>query len=428
MPPPSPDAQKAYMAARDKLVQIRTLRRQTNTQSSIGSGFFVSDDGLVITNYHVISQLALEPERQRAVLVAVDGQETPVNIVAIDVLHDLALLRVSPPKARAAADGAAASDAPASAPAHYAALPLRPSTASLSEGERIFSLGNPMDVGFAITEGTYNGLVQRSFYPRIFFGGALNPGMSGGPAIDTQGRVVGVNVAKRVGAEQVSFLVPVQFVDALLQSARNATPLKGAAHAEVTRQLMQHQQTLSDRVLAGPVRTERYGPYHVLVPAEALARCWGDGRDRSSESRMDFERSQCRVDSEVFTGDGDVGGLGMRYEAYDAPRLSPWQFAYTYSQSFANEPLRKSGNRVRTGMECRESFVAGPDKLPLRAVMCLSAYRKFSGLYDLTVLAVSVDQPQKGILGRLNVSAVSFDNAQRLSTHFLQGFASEGQP
>ena len=414
LPPPSPDAQQAYMAARDKLVQIRTLRRQTNTQSSTGSGFYVSGDGLIITNYHVISQLALEPERHRAVLVSVNGKEAPVHLLAIDVLHDLALLRV------AKADGADNADTP-----NYGALALRPESAPLNGGERIFSLGNPLDVGFAITEGTYNGLVQRSFYPRIFFGGTLNPGMSGGPAIDTQGRVVGVNVAKRLGAEQVSFLVPVQFVEKLLEKGRSAEPVKGAMHAEVTRQLTEHQQALVDRVLSGTTRTERYGPYRVPVPSETLARCWGDGRERRSESLFDFERSQCRIDSEVFTGDGDVGGLGMRYEAYDAPRLNPWQFAQTYSSSFGNEPMRKRGNRVRTGFECREDFVSGDAKLPLRAVVCMSAYRKFTGLYDLTVLAVSVDQSRKGVLGRLNVSAVSFDNAQRLASHYLQGFSSE---
>ena len=109
------------MAARDKLVQIRTLRRQTNTQSSTGSGFFVSEDGLLITNYHVVSQLALEPERHRAVLVSVSGQEAPVQLLAIDVLHDLALLRVAPAKdSSAGAEGATEH--------RYSALPLRPSS------------------------------------------------------------------------------------------------------------------------------------------------------------------------------------------------------------------------------------------------------------------------------------------------------------
>ena len=453
VPEPSPDARQAYQAARDKLVQIRTLRRQTHTQSSTGSGFYVSSDGLVVSNYHVVSQLALEPERHRLLLVSVDGRETPAVLLGFDVLHDLALLRALPAEAgatdsmpnRPEAGVQAPSDAsktvasmppvgtpPPNAAASGAAvavasvaLPLRPGDAPLVQGERIYSLGNPLDVGFAITEGTYNGLVQRSFYPRIFFGGALNPGMSGGPALDTQGRVVGVNVAKRVGAEQVSFLVPVAYVQALLERARGAAPLKGAAHAEVARQLHLHQQALVQRLLEAPPRFERYGAYRVPVPDTALARCWGDGRQQRAESLYDYERSQCRIDSEVFTGEGEVGGLSLRYEAYDAPRLSPWQFAHLYGRSFGAESLRERASRVRTTDECREDFVSAGHGLPLRAVMCLSAYRKFSGLYDLTLLVASVDQPQRGILGRLNASGLSLDNAQRLAAHTLQAIASQ---
>ena len=49
--------------------------------------------------------------------------------------------------------------------------------------------------------------------------------MSGGPALDARGRVIGVNVAKRLDAEQVSFLVPAEFARALLDKARQAAPM-----------------------------------------------------------------------------------------------------------------------------------------------------------------------------------------------------------
>ena len=121
-----------------------------------------------------------------------------------------------------------------------------------------------------------------------------------------------------------------------------------------------------------------------------------------------------------------MGGLGLRYEAYDAPRLSPWQFAHVYAKSFDNEPLRERGGRLQTAAECREDFVRAGGGMTLRAVLCLSAYRKFTGLYDMSVLAVSVDQPRRGVLGRLNASGVSFANAQKLAAYYLQGFSSEG--
>ncbi|HEY5322327.1 MAG TPA: serine protease, partial [Caldimonas sp.] len=167
-PPPAPpvslSARKVYEQARSQLVQIRTVLKGQASQTSVGSGFLVTKDGLIVTNFHVVSEAALKPERHELVYVTADGREAPLAILQLDVLHDLALLK--------AADAAGKT---------FDALPFRPEDQPLSQGERIYSLGNPLDVGFAVVQGTYNGMVKRSFYPQIFFGGALSGGMSGGP-------------------------------------------------------------------------------------------------------------------------------------------------------------------------------------------------------------------------------------------------------
>jgi hypothetical protein len=184
---------------------------------------------------------------------------------------------------------------------------------------------------------------------------------------------------------------------------------------------------LVDRYLASPVRHERYGGYSVPVPDEALARCWGDGRGRDSNSLLDFERSDCTLDSGVYAGLGDIGNLSVRYEAYDGQRLQPLQFAQVYSQSFENETFRKRGNRHLTAAECQESFV-NTQGLNQRAVLCLSAYRKLEGLYNVSLLMATVQQPQSGVLSRLNASGLTFDHAQRLIAHYMRGFAWEAKP
>jgi S1-C subfamily serine protease len=126
------------------------------------------------------------------------------------------------------------------------AVALRPENLALPRGARIFALGNPLDVGFAVAEGTYNGPVERSFLETLFFGGSLSAGMSGGPALDEQGRLIGVNVAARRDGEQVSFLVPAKPVRALIERGpgcgtdhqaglgrdhATAESARGAAHA-----------------------------------------------------------------------------------------------------------------------------------------------------------------------------------------------------
>jgi len=407
--PLSHDAQRAYEGARDKLVQIRTLLRNSDTQASVGSGFFVSSSGLIITNFHVASQIALEPQRYRGVYVPVDGKEAPVQLLAFDVQHDLALLRVQTPGA-----------------AEYPALNFRGKAAPLARGERIYSLGNPKDIGFAVTEGTYNGLVQRSFYPRIFFGGTINPGMSGGPVLDDNGQVIGVNVSKRMDGEQLSFLVPAEFAQALLERAATAQPITKAAHAEVTRQLLVHQELLTQQFLKNPLKAQKYAGYSVPVPDDTMARCWGSGRDADNKA-FDLERTDCQLDSYVFAGEANTGFIHLRYEAYDAPKFDALRFANLQSRNFSNESFGGSNSRKMTDPECSERYI-DRQGMAMRAVLCMSAYRKLAGLYDMSVLVVSLNRPTQAVQGRLDARGVSFANGLKLAAHYLDAFKWEPQP
>ncbi len=404
----SHDAQRVYEGAREKLVQIRTVLRNSDTQASVGSGFFVSRDGLIITNFHVASQLALEPDRYRGVYVPVDGAEAPVELLAFDVQHDLALLRVQKVER------------------DYPALGFRGKDAPLARGERIYSLGNPKDIGFAVTEGTYNGLVLRSFYPRIFFGGAINPGMSGGPVLDETGLVVGINVSKRQDGEQLSFLVPAEFAQALLARGVAAKPLTQPAYAEVTRQLMVHQEQLTHRFLTTPLRAQKHGGYSVPVFDDALARCWGSGRD-SDFKAFELERTNCQMDSYLFAGETTTGLIQMRYEAYDGPKLGALRFSQLYGQSFANERFATQGSRRMTAAECSERYI-DRQGMVMRAVVCMSAYRKLVGLYDVSVLVASLNRPTQGVQGRMDARGFNFSNGLKLVAKYLDGFKWEPLP
>ena len=62
------------------------------------------------------------------------------------------------------------------------------------------------------------------------------------------------------------------------------------------------------------------------------------------------------------------------------------------------------------------------DKLALRALTCLRAYKKFNGLYDLSLLVATVDGSDIGAQGRFDVFGVSYENAQRMARHYLDAF------
>ena len=384
-------------------MQIRTVLKGQASQTSVGSGFFVTKEGLIVTNFHVVSEAALKPERHDLVYVTADGREAPLQILQLDVLHDLALLRAADAKSKT-----------------FDALAFRPEAAPLAQGERIYSLGNPLDVGFAVTQGTYNGLVKRSFYPQIFFGGALSGGMSGGPALDEEGHVIGVNVARRVDGEQVSFLVPASFAMALLARGKDAAPITGPAYGIVDEQLQKHQALLTERFIEQGWKEATHPRYHVPVPPDVFMRCWGSS-EPSRTGGLDFERSDCVMDTRIFVGDFNTGTISLRHESYDGSKLGALRFAARYSQSFRNENFSRLSAQHQTKPRCNEEFV-DREGLPLRAVVCIRAYKKLPQLYDLSILVATLDQTEAGVQGRFDAQGVSFANAQRLSRHYLDAY------
>lgn len=401
----SAPAQRAYSQARAQLVQVRTLLQGQDSQSSVGSGFVVSDEGHIITNYHVVSEVALQPKRYRLVFSTVERTEGPLQLLAFDVLHDLALVKPAAP-------GALAGRPP---------LRFRPRAEPLTQGERIYSLGNPLDVGFAVVEGTYNGLVERSFYPTIFFSGSLNPGVSGGPTLDDRGQVVGINVAARWDGEQVSFLVPAPFAEDLLQRARNASPITKPVYREITAHLLTHQEALTSRFLAKPWRNAGHAKYVIPLPEEQFMRCWGDTTPIEAKG-LEYELSRCGMHSAVFVFSGmRTGALTIQHQAYDGRKIGMLRFADRYSQSFANESVESQWDTTRTAAQCHERYI-DRNGLPMRAVLCMRAYKKFPGLYDLSVLVATIDDARAGVQGRFDATGVSFDNALKLSEHYLEGF------
>ena len=408
-------ARRLYEHARGQLLQIRTLLKTQDSQASVGSGFIVGNDadGLrIVTNYHVVSEYALEPERYRLRFATTDGREGRLELLDVDVRHDLALLRP-------VADDAALL-------AGRGALAFRPRANALDKGDRIYSMGNPHDVAFAVVEGNYNGLVERSFDPLIYYAGGINPGMSGGPVLDEQGRVVGVNVSTLLFAQQMSFLVPGPFAEDLYVRSHAAKPLKLPAWPALRQQLLAYQDELVKAFLAQPWESAGHPHYRMPVPEQTYMRCWGSGTPTDAKG-LEFQRSQCRMEHALYVNGGlQLGYLDMQHEIYDGGKLGALRFAEAYTASFRNERL--GGNsRASTAPYCKEDFV-NRGGLPLRAVICLSAYRKLEGLYALNVLVTTVDADTEGALGRFNAYGVSFDNALALSRHYLEGFGWTRKP
>jgi serine protease Do len=245
--------------------------------------------------------------------------------------------------------------------------------------------------------------------------------VSGGPTLDAHGQVIGINVAARRDGEQVSFLVPAGFGEDLLAQPRESViPITEPAYPELTRQLTAHQEVLTERFLAQAWRNAGHARYRIPVPPEAFMRCWGQSNPVESKG-WEFSRSECQMDGRIFvSGSLTTGWLNVRHEAYDGRKLGVLRFAKQYSDSFQNEAFG-GGSAQRTPPQCHERYV-DREGLPMRAVICLTAYRKLPELYDASVLVATLDASKQGVQGRFDARGVTFENALKLSAHYLDGF------
>ena len=400
-------AEAIFASAPPRLLQFRTLVADADRQISIGSGFLVASDGLAITNYHVVSQVALEPKTYRLEYAAADGSHGDATILAVDLANDLAVVHLDKREAP------------------FFVFDEAAIAQGLPKGERLFSMGNPLDLGFAINEGTYNGPIAYSFSERIHFAGALNPGMSGGPTVNARGEVVGINVSKRRGGELVSFLVPARFAKALLERARSQTD-PPVVRTEVVRQLTAWQSNLYKSFEKDGFRSAGFGPYRVPQPASSWFNCWAQTNAGSApKPRASINSTNCSSDTGMFVAeDLNTGSIQVNQSYVKTIDLNRFQFAN--SLSALSQPRLISGGPFRKWYlpeKCRQDFISNGDNAEgqtFRVIWCAQPYREFDGLYDISMISVTQDHDTEALVSRLTLQAVAYDDAMAIAQKFLE--------
>ena len=166
--------------------------------TSMGSGFIVGSDGIILTNSHVVFG-------RQAIAAALDnGQRVPAVLVGADPILDLAVLKIA---------------------VHGLSLPALPFAANALPpvGEEVLAVGNPLGFEQTLTRGVVSG-VNRILpispmsltVPMIQTDASINPGNSGGPLINRCGEVVGINTSVLLGAENMGFALPSGIVQKVL--------------------------------------------------------------------------------------------------------------------------------------------------------------------------------------------------------------------
>jgi hypothetical protein len=184
--PPPLSGSEVFNRASGNVFKLISRLKDAVSERGHGTGFVIHPHGFLVTNFHVVASVLEQPEKY--VLMLVDKQnQIPAEVVAVDAVNDLALVRVQQRFERF--------------------LPIAPYE-NFATGETVYSLGFPKSEELTIIQGTFNGERTMGFAPVFAASMPLNPGMSGGPTLNASGFVIGVNRAMMNQAQNISYLSP----------------------------------------------------------------------------------------------------------------------------------------------------------------------------------------------------------------------------
>jgi len=392
--------ESAYARLKPSLFTIEIHSGNREAKSSLGSGYLVSRDGLIATNYHVVASFIDDPVRNQLRAKGEAG-EYPLALVQFDLVHDIALVRAK----------------------GLSGKPLALAPGPPEVGERVISFGNPAGLGMSLIEGNANGFATKGVVPRLLLSMPLNAGMSGGPILNARDQVVGTNVSVQWLSNSLSFGVPTQALRDLLTRPPLAVA-KPALQAEVNRQIGVFEKTTFD-ALAQALESGPTEPDLMIGGARSRAlpstfACW--------DNRQEFERegvvkSQYGCDLQftpAIERVGPIASVQLQIEHFLSARSSWGFYGYLpfHAQSHQEVAPRAAGDPDLGPPECASSRVR-IDGEAWKITTCSVAFKASPGFFDIDLVATSLTRPREAMFLSLNFKGFRMKSALDLAKRFI---------
>ncbi|MFN7453317.1 MAG: trypsin-like peptidase domain-containing protein [Pseudobdellovibrionaceae bacterium] len=185
-----------YFDMLEQFFGFQMMPQQRRPQQSLGTGFIIREDGLIVTNNHVIAGADVIQVQ----LAEDDKTFYEARLVGSDDRTDIALIKIDAKK-------------------KLPALAMGSST-DLQVGEWVAAFGNPFGQGHTMTKGIISAkgrdINEINRFPLIQTDTPINPGNSGGPLVNLRGQVIGVNAAIDPRAQGIGFVIPIDEVKSIL--------------------------------------------------------------------------------------------------------------------------------------------------------------------------------------------------------------------
>lgn len=261
-----------------------------------GSGFIISPDGYVITSRHVVT----DAEADYTVILEPD-KKYPAKVLARDPINDIAILKIKG--------------------GNFPYLELDDSD-KIQLGEEVTAVGNPLgEFHDTLSSGIVSGM-SRFIQARDHFtmqeqrlrgliqtDAAINPGNSGGPLVNMEGRVIGVNTAAVMGAQNIGFAIPINYVKKDLEEVKKygkiRFPFLGVKYVLLTNEISEKnklpvdygalivRETLGESAVVKNSAAERAGLKEFDIILEAK------GEKITAENPVSSILQKCKIGEEI---------------------------------------------------------------------------------------------------------------------------------
>ena len=391
----SSHADVVFKRARPMVFQIKTATTANSPKTSYGSGFVVSKDGLLATNYHVVATAVQDEDRRYSIFVKIGKDNIPANVVAFDIINDLALVKIER--------------------VFEEALDINPK--GVKVGEKIFSIGLPKDLEMSIVEGNYNGVLKEGVYRNILMSSPINSGMSGGPTLNKRGEVIGVNVSILLDSQNISFSVPSENVLKLIEEYEKGgkESVDKKVDEIVEKQLFSVQNHLLEDMLKGDNKNGQLGRWEFLAPPKSV-KCWSNNKNDKKKT-YNWKTQVCYLNKASYIRDDTYSGsYEIRYMSLENKKQNGIQYYnkirafYNDAGKYSNVFLRFYNTDVYTKYDCNEQIIVNSASIPFKINYCMRAFIKYKNLYNIYFKAVSLLKGRNAFIMKARLEGFSKEN------------------
>lgn len=401
----------------DQLVfQVTTKADKNNSVSSSGTAFVVKKQGLLATNFHVVSEMFKEGKASTKykIYININKVDYEATIADIDIIHDLAILKV---------------------PITFENEVIL-SSEPLKKGQKIYAIGFHDKEYMSINQGTFNGYLKTESR-MMAVSVAVNPGMSGGPILNENFEVVGVNCIKNSNKESSAYGVEIGNLVKLFIE-------RGIPDRDSLSKVLEQQINLSIKKINGALSEKHPVQFlgsWVVSNLDNILEC-GEYKDAENLDRDkdDINHDQINIHTKVCSLDYrkvPLSALDSRINV-DFWLSNVSASANTSPLTYYNYINRKFNFRsIRDSLfddenyKCEKRNIRNSSGVHLRVSICAWKYRsipsyfKSKDLYYFDVKAFTLTKKMDDMLLRMNFSSDKTISAQiitQLLNNLQKGF------